>query len=262
MFIVSKAVHYLIHPLHLLALLIGIGLVLRALRRARLARATLWTAGAFFVVVSATPLADALAYGLESRIEPAAYDIDAVSGAIILGGATGLGELAEERGTYVINDAAERLTAIMSLRRRRSNLPIVITGGSGRLFDSFLREPDITRYFLIDVGLNPDTFEFEETSRNTHENATEVAALLQGRPGPYLLVTSAAHMPRALGAFRKAGVEVIPYPVDYRARSPSWSPTRIQPQDRFQTLDAALNEIVGLLAYRALGRTDALFPND
>jgi uncharacterized SAM-binding protein YcdF (DUF218 family) len=262
MFILSKAVHYLIHPWHILILLLGIGLVLRALGRARLAAAAFWAGGVFFVVVSATPFADTLAYGLESRVEPGAYDIDTVSGAIVLGGATGLGELAEERGTYVINDAAERLTAIMSLRRRRSDLPILISGGSGRLFDTVLREPDITRFFLIDVGLDPDTIEFEEDSRNTYENAMGVAEMLNDRPGPYLLVTSAAHMPRALGCFRKAGIEVIAYPVDYRARPPSWSPTRIQPQDRFQILDDAINEVVGLVGYRLLGRTDALFPDN
>jgi uncharacterized SAM-binding protein YcdF (DUF218 family) len=262
MFIVSKAVHFIIHPWHLVLLLVAVGLAFRALGHLRASGAALWSAAAFVVVVSVTPVADTLAYELESRIEPGAYDIDQVSGAIVLGGATGLGELAEERGTYVINDAAERLTAIMSLRRRRSDLPVLISGGSGRLFDTFLREPDITRFFLIDVGLDLTTFDFEERSRNTYENAVGVAEMLDGRPGPYLLVTSAAHMPRALGCFRKAGVDVIPHPVDYRARPPSWSPLRIQPQDRFAILDAALDEIVGLVGYRLLGRTDALFPDD
>jgi uncharacterized SAM-binding protein YcdF (DUF218 family) len=262
MFVLGKAVHFLIHPWHALLFLVAVGLVLRALGRPRAGAAALWTAAGALFVVSVTPLADALSYGLETRIEPASYDIDAVSGAIVLGGGTGYGELAEARGTYVVNDSVERLTTIVSLRRARPDLPVVVTGGSGRLFAPDMREADITRVFLSELGLDPRTIEFEERSRNTHENAAYTAELLADRPGPYLLVTSAAHMPRALGAFRQAGVEVIPHPVDYRARPPSWLPNRIQPSDRMATLDSALSEIVGLVTYRLLGRTDALYPND
>ena len=262
MFVLGKAVHFLIHPWHAVLLLVGLGLALRFLRFKRAGTTALWTAAAVVAVVSATPLADALAYRLETRVEAGDYDIEAVAGAIVLGGATSYGELAQARDTYVVNDAAERLTTILSLRRRRSDLPIVISGGSGRLFDVEVREADITRAFLADVGLDPTTVEFEERSRNTYENAIYSAEMLEGRPGPYLLVTSAWHMPRALGCFRQVGLDVIPYPVDYRARPPSWAPSRIQPHDRFNVLDDAIREIVGLFTYRILGRTDALFPDD
>ena len=57
----------------------------------------------------------------------------------------------------------------------------------------------------------------EDRSRNTIENAVYSKALAQPKPGErWLLVTSALHMPRAMGAFRQAGFAVEAYPVDYQ----------------------------------------------
>jgi uncharacterized SAM-binding protein YcdF (DUF218 family) len=259
MFVFGKLVHFLIHPLSLVLILVGLGLLFRALRWRRVGGALLWTAAGFTAVVSLTPLPTVLAAGLENRIEAAPYDLDAVAGVIVLGGATGDGELVERHGTYMLTDAAERLTTLVALRRRRPDLPVLVSGGSGRLFPGETREAEITRLFLADMGIDPASVEFETRSRNTHENAVYSAEMLAGRPGPWLLVTSAAHMPRALGCFRKAGFVVVPLPVDYRIGRSPWA---IQPSDRFFELDFALSEIVGLIGYRLLGRTDALFPDD
>jgi uncharacterized SAM-binding protein YcdF (DUF218 family) len=260
MFVFSKLAHFLIHPLHLVLALVALGLALRAVRRRRVGGIALWTAAGIIGVVSLTPLGSALAYGLENRVGRGDFDLATVSGAIILGGSTADPTLVEAHGTYMINDGAERLAALVALRRLRPDLPVLVSGGSGRLVPHPIREPEITRMFLADMGVDPATVVFEERSRNTHENAIYSAEILADRPGPYLLVTSAYHMPRALGCFRQAGIEVIPYPVDYRIFRPSW--LYVSPAARFNDLDFALQEIVGLAAYRLLGRTDALFPDD
>lgn len=262
MFVFGKLLRFLIHPLHMVLALVGIGLLLRAMGRKRAGDAFLWTAAGFVAVVSLTPLPNWLPYVIENRIEAGAYDIDDIAGVIVLGGAQGHGELAQEHGAYQINDAAERLTTAVALRLQRPDVPIIFSGGSGRLIVPDLREPEINRMFLTDMGVDPSTVEFEDRSRNTHENAVYTAEMIGDRPGRWLLVTSALHMPRALGCFRQAGVDVIPYPVDYRIGAPGWSPLLIQPWDRFADLDYAMNEIVGLVTYRILGRTDALFPDD
>ena len=60
----------------------------------------------------------------------------------------------------------------------------------------------------------------ERRSRNTQENAEFSKALVAPKEGErWLLVTSAFHMPRSVGLFRKAGFAVEPYPVDWRV---SW----------------------------------------
>ncbi len=261
MFVFSKLVHYLIHPLHLVLALVCAGLVLRAIGLRALGAAALWAAAGFTAIVSLTPLAGWLAYGIENRVARGELALEDAAGVIVLGGATGRPELVEAHGTYQINDAAERVTTIVALRRRRPDLPVLVSGGSGRLVPhETIREAEITRMFLADMGVDPGTVEFETRSRNTYENAVYTAELLADRPGRYLLVTSAFHMPRALGCFRRAGIDVVPYPVDHRFGPTSW--TGLSPVNRFGELDMAMSEIAGLVFYRLLGRTDALFPDD
>ena len=262
MFAFGKLVHVLIDPLNVVLLLVVGGAALRAVGWTRAGGRMLWAAATLTAIVSLTPLSGLLAYRLETRIAASHYDLDALAGVIVLGGATGHGELAREHGTYQINDAAERLATIVALRRQRADLPVLVSGGSGRLFPSDVREAEITRMFLADMGVDPESVAFETRSRNTYENGVYSAEMLADRPGRYLLVTSAMHMPRALGVFRQAGVDVIPHPVDHRIAAPELSLFAVQPLERFSDLDAALREIVGLVSYRLLGRTDALYPDD
>lgn len=89
----------------------------------------------------------------------------------------------------------------------------------------------------------------EARARNTFENARNVASLIAPQLGErWLLVTSAVHMPRAIGSFRKAGLNVEPWPVyDLPANATmSWPIIR--------------HELLGLAAYRLLGRTGTLLP--
>ena len=102
----------------------------------------------------------------------------------------------------------------------------------------------------------------ERRSRNTLENAEFSKALVAPKAGErWLLVTSAFHMPRSVGLFRKAGFAVEPYPVDWRVggRDDLLSFTNIA-LDGLGRTDAAMREWMGLIAYRATGKIDELLP--
>ena len=94
----------------------------------------------------------------------------------------------------------------------------------------------------------------EGRSRNTAENArlTKQTLVRLPRRAPLILVTSARHMPRAAGCFREAGVEVIPWPVDYRRRALSWHALLPGIGD-LEDSASAIHEYVGLLAYLIAG---------
>lgn len=269
MFVFGKLVHFLVSPFNLLIALTITGLLLRWIGAKqpwirRLGAVSLGAAGAWLTLIVLTPFGGMLGYGLETRIERRPLNLDEVAGVIVLGGATADGRLVEDHGTYAINDAAERLTALIAIRRLRPDMPVIVSGGSGLLFPGKTREADITRAFLGEQGVDPSTIMFETDSRNTFENAVFTADILgeleSPSERPWLLVTSAFHMPRALGCFRQAGLEVAPYPVDYRILKPSWALRA--PFDRLDDMELAVREIVGLVTYRILGRTDALFPDD
>jgi uncharacterized SAM-binding protein YcdF (DUF218 family) len=255
----AKLVGFLIEPVNAVALLVVVGTALALLRRRRPAAVMLSVAAAVFLALTVTPLPEWLMRTLEDRFPPVPYAAADLAGAVVLGGATGSGELAAARDTYLLGDPAERLTAAAGLRRRHPELTIVISGFSQAVDHRGLAESDMTRRLMADLGFPPDAFRYEERSRTTHENARNTAARYAG-DGRWLLVTSAYHMPRAVASFRAHGVEVVPYPVDWRAPAVAGRRWIRSGSDRLDWARVAVKEWVGLAAYRLLGRTDTLFP--
>ena len=122
------------------------------------------------------------------------------------------------RGAPDINEAAERLTVVPTLARRFPTARIIYSGGDGAAHPASGSEATYRAASCSRAsGSRGTALTLEDRSRNTAENAVYSKALAAPKPGErWLLVTSAYHMPRAVGAFRKAGFEVDAYPVDYR----------------------------------------------
>lgn len=263
-FATSKIVFFFLQPSSLLALAMGAGLLLaitgwRAGLGLRLASAGLFG----FLAVGILPVGNALILPLEQRFAgaPAPGPESGVAGIILLGGFED-GWVSEGRGGLMVNEAAERLTEGVRLAKGLSGVPVVFTGGSGGLMVSVPGAARPVGQFLADMGITPERIVIEDRSRNTHENALFTRDLVKPAPGRrWVLVTSAAHMPRSVGVFRKAGFDVIPYPVDYRTRGPE---DLLRPFERIpaglERTDVAAREWIGLVAYWLTGRTDTLFP--
>jgi len=86
--------------------------------------------------------------------------------------------------------------------------------------------------------------------------------LVHPKPGEkWLLVTSAAHMPRSIGLFRKADFDVIPYPVAFKStgKDGQWYVPRTAGA-ALGHIETAVHEYVGLWIYYQTGRIDDLFP--
>ena len=92
---------------------------------------------------------------------------------------------------------------------------------------SYLRDKtkaDFVIRFFEKLDVPQDRIIVERKSRNTVENAAFTKQLVMPKPGErWLLVTSAMHMPRAVGVFRKAGFAVDAYPVGYQTAGPKIS---------------------------------------
>jgi uncharacterized SAM-binding protein YcdF (DUF218 family) len=175
-------------------------------------------------------------------------------GLVVLGGATATGRISQAHIHPQVNDGAERLSATVAVLQRNPQLRMVYTGGEGELLGSGPSEAVRARLYFEDLGAKGPLMQYEAASRNTYENAVLTAQL----PGidktqPWLLVTSAWHMPRAMATFQKAGWNVAAYPVDYRTgESTHWADYSLRSgPDKWQML---LNELVGMLAYRVTGR--------
>src|SRR3984893_15032575 len=215
-FVLSKLLGFFAVPSNLVVLM-GIGGLL--LLPTRFARAGRWLAFVSLVVLAIlgfSPIGNALIIPLENRFPPWDPTRGATAGIIVLGGAIdGLGPGDE----VLLNEAAERLTVPPELARRYPNARILFSGGSGALLDDGESEAKFALCLLESLGVSRGRIILEDHSRNTVENAVYSKAILQPKPDErWLLVTSAYHMPRAIGVFRKAGFPVEPYPVDWRTR--------------------------------------------
>jgi uncharacterized SAM-binding protein YcdF (DUF218 family) len=261
-FYLSKIVWFCLQPSSLLLILLVVGAGLLFTRFKRAGRRLVVIAAVLLVVGGLLPLSTWLILPLEERFSRAELSGRDVDGIVVLGGAED-STVTTSRNVHGINEAGERFTETAALARRFPTARIVFTSGSVEILTTPTIGADAGGLVLEDLGISGrDRLILERRSRNTWENAVFTKVLVDPKPGErWLLVTSAAHMPRAMGVFRQAGFPVEPWPVDYRTAGP-WDLVRIfdKPSEGLRRLDQASREWVGLVAYWLTGRSDALFP--
>jgi uncharacterized SAM-binding protein YcdF (DUF218 family) len=251
----------MVQPLSLVFLLGGLSLVLIGFRVLRMAAAALSLALLILFLTLYTTLGSVLLQTLEARFPRPASDPAQLSCMIVLGGAFET-EVTTTRRGMDLNQAADRFVEALRLAIRYPQAKILVSGGDGSLSGAYEGDAAASIRFFEAFGIPRDRLIVETTSRNTDENAQNSRDLLASSGlGQCLLITSAFHMPRSVGLFRKAGVDVAPWPVDYRtAGNLSFALDFTQPTLNAQQMSTAVREWVGLAAYRALGRIDEIYP--
>ena len=259
----AKLLAFLAQPSSVAVGAVVVGVALLVLGRAPRLSRFLAVGGVLLILAGGlTPLGNLLILPLEERFTtvPAPQPGSRVDGIILLGGFEDA-HVSAGRGGLGLNEAAERVTEGLRLALRHPEAKVVFTGGAGGFFSTAEASGPVGA-FLAEAGIDPARLVLENRSRNTYENAVLTRDLVKPAPGArWLLVTSAYHMPRAMGLFRKVGFDVIAYPVDYRTRGREDRARGFSrvPQGLMR-LDVAANEWMGLLVYRLLGRIDTLFP--
>ncbi len=261
-FPVSKLFWIVGEPFNFLLILGLLGAILSFTRRAaRSGRGLAAFAILLLAIAGFSPLGSLLLQPLENRFPPPPADMPAPTGIIVLGGAIDP-DVTLARGVPTLMPSGARVLAGAALAERYPNARLVFTGGASDLVGKGLSEAPIAKQIWLSLGIKPDRMSFESDSRNTWENAVFTKELLHPKPGEtWLLVTSAWHMPRSMGIFRKVGFKVTPYSVDYRTIGDGRDLLlpRLAPQE-LMMLGDAIHEWIGLVAYRLAGKTDAWFP--
>lgn len=246
--------HLALRPGLWVGLALALTLAAALLGRRALARRAGATTLGLVALLGLVPLGDMLLVPLESR-HPPDPDLPAVAGIVVLGGVEDLAGTAWY-GQVQLHAGAERYLTAVALARRHPEARVVFTGGGrGRRLGSGpqMTEADVAARVFAGLGL--DSAVYESGARNTEENARASLPLAAPQPGEvWVLVTSAAHMPRALAAFHAAGwPDIRPWPVDFRGR-PWRSGFGWGLSGNLERLEIALREYAGLAAQRLLGR--------
>jgi uncharacterized SAM-binding protein YcdF (DUF218 family) len=264
-YILSKFLPHTVYPLGLACILLALALGLYRRPRWRttfiaVALAALWLGGNRIVAMS-------LMRSLEARHLPSAalrgYEVRA-DAIVVLGGGARSG--AYPRPTVEMNEAGDRLFYAARLYRQGVAPYLLLCGGRTMIVGAAtVPEAESMAEVLVELGVPREALWLESVSRNTHENAVETSAILR-RAGleRVVLVTSASHMPRAVAALNKVGLQVIPAPTDFQVTGEDWAYyTRLDPLIQLGNLlpravdlertTRALKEYIGIVIYRLQG---------
>jgi uncharacterized SAM-binding protein YcdF (DUF218 family) len=259
-FVLSKTLNFIAVPSNLLVLIGLAGIALLPTRFSRAGRRLLITSVILIAAVGVLPVGNALMLPLEDRFPPWTPAQGPPTGIIVLGGAISP-ERSAARGQVSLDESAERVTVAVELARKYPSARIIFSGGNASLF-SGPAEADYAVFLFESLGVPRSRITLETQSRNTAENAVFTKRLITPKPGErWVLVTSALHMPRAIGAFRQAGFSVEADPVDYQTDGweDLWTLSGSLLGGVSKT-NAAVHEWLGLFAYWLTGRIAVLFP--
>ena len=260
-FLLSKTLGTMLMPVNFFIGIGMLGALLLATRCARLGRGLLVVSVLLLALCGFSPIGRLLILPLEDRFPPWDPAHGAPDGIVVLGGAIDP-DLSAAIGRPALGRSGDRMVATAELARRYPKARIVFSGGNANLVgDDSAKEADYGLSMLEDLGVARERLEAERLSRNTVENAEFVKRTAKPKPGErWLLVTSAYHMPRSIGLFRKAGFEVEAYPVDRRvSRSDVFEFSSVSTNGLDRT-DVAMREWIGLFAYRLTGKIDDFLP--
>ncbi len=174
---------------------------------------------------------------------------------IVLGG--GMVTYAKKYDRLIFRKNTDRVLQAVDLYRAGKIKKILISSGSGRIFDKFQNEARLLKPFLLRIGIPEEDILIDTLSDNTRQNALESAKILKKEKikGKYLLITSAIHMRRAIGCFKKVGIIATPYSTDKLVgdRKFYFDYLFIPNIDVLNNWSAFTHEIFGYLIYAVMG---------
>jgi len=250
-FVLSKILSFLIYPLFLAILLFILFIFFRK-HYPKVAKILFYIAFVELYVFSTEPIADLLLLPLEFPFEK--QTIPEKAEAIVV--LSGMVDLQRSNAEQIeLGDASDRIIEGMLLSKDCPDSLLILTGGSGNLFDQSKSEAKMMEILALRFGISQERIRVDIRSRNTHENAVESKKILdKENVSSFILITSASHMKRALGCFRKVELNPIPYAVDFRNHWGKYDIFSFVPQvGNLDKSTAAFHEYVGIITYKLRG---------
>jgi uncharacterized SAM-binding protein YcdF (DUF218 family) len=260
LFLFSKLVWIFGQPLSLAFLLVLLALIFGLMRLRGMGLLSSALAGLILFVTLYTSAGNYLLQGLEERFTKP-QDPENLQCMIVLGGAFE-NEVNTVRHGIEFNAAADRFIEALRLAQKYPQSSILVSGGDGSISGIYEGDAVISARFFPLFGVGRERMVEETTSRTTFENAKNTKELLANQGlSNCLLITSGYHMPRSVGIFRKLGIDVVPWPTDYRTDGRERLGLDFtQPNRNSQNLATAIREWFGLVGYYLAGRTSELYP--
>ncbi len=259
-FIASKLVWSLIEPENLLIILLSLTLLLFLLKKDRLAKKLFYVSSGALLSISILPIGSWLLYPLEIQFPTNPQLPEQVDGIILLGGSF-QSSSSQSWGKVQTNLFADRIHDFLILLHRYPHAKAVFTGGNASIANKHQSEAYYAEQLFLDMGIAKDRIIFENNARNTYENIIFTKKLLQPKPNEnWIIISTAFHLPRTIGIFCQNNWSVIPYPADFHTNPNQLLSPSLNLSAGFKTLNYAVHEWLGLIAYYVAGKTPQLLP--
>ncbi|CAK0778615.1 Membrane protein [Gammaproteobacteria bacterium] len=257
-FLLSKILWVFASPANFLVFFLFFGALFQYFRNQTLVRfgkKIVLSVAVVFITCTFLPIDAWLAYSLESRF-PIPVLPSRIDGIIVLSG------MIDPSASSVwhspkLNHNASRITEFVYLARQHPEAKLVFSGGTGSVLDPDILESTFAKEIFSHLGFPLERILFEEKSRNTYENVQFSQSLVQPKSDEvWVLVTSAIHMPRAAGVFKKLNWKVIPYPVSFQTGRNALFRSPLGFSKSLFQIDEVVHEWIGLVAYHLMGQTE------
>ena len=214
MFLLKKAISPLLFPMPVCLTFLVAGLLLLWFTRRQKAGKIIVSIGALgLIFFSFEPISNFLLASLERRYPPfemaSPEEARQIKWIVVLSA----GHNSDRRlppTEQLSASSLERLVEAIHLYRELPGCRLVLSGG--KIFDS-VSEAEVLAGSARELGVNPQDIVLEADSRDTEDEARLVQPIVGANK--FILVTSASHMPRAMGLFSKKGMNPLPAPTDY-----------------------------------------------
>ena len=251
-FIVSKILSYLLTPVFWVLALLIISLIVKDKRKSK---RLIIISVLLFYFLSNHYMVDVFLRGWEYPVKNLPADNSYYDVGIVLGG--GIITKNDDDNRLIFRSSADRGLQALQLYKQKRIRKILITAGPGSLVYQDRYESSYYRDYLISIGVPANDILSDSLANNTHQNAVNSKMILDkiNPNGKFLLITSALHMRRSLGCYKKVGLKVTPYAVGRLSTSPYHNIEYlfIPDLDALQYWSFLTHEWVGYLIYRVSG---------
>ncbi len=251
-FIVSKILSYLFTPVYWGLALLIVGLFVK---NKTLAKRLFISAALVIYLFSNHYLVDVCLRWWEYPVQNMAVETKPYDVGIVLGG--GIITYNKEDQRLIFRGSADRGLQALELYKQGKIKKILITAGPGSLIYDDVLESNYYRDFLVRIGVPASDIIVDSVANNTRQNAVNSKTILDktNPGGRFLLITSAIHMRRSLGCFKKVGLPVTPYAVDRLSTLPfkNFEYRFIPDLDALKYWNYLIHEWIGYIIYRITG---------
>jgi uncharacterized SAM-binding protein YcdF (DUF218 family) len=115
--------------------------------------------------------------------------------------------------SQINDDSLVHLIEGIIIHRKNTASKLVLSGGI--VFDP-VSEAEMMARIAEELGIDRNDIIMETGSKDTRDEVQFIKKIV--KDNPFILVTSAAHMPRAIAMFRKIGLDPIPAPTGHYVR--------------------------------------------